>query len=543
MVTVTYDALNRPTGVSFSDSTPSVSYSYDPNSTRTQLVDGAGTQTYTYDALNRLTAITRGSDSFGYSYDAASNVTLRTYPDATSISYAYDDDERMSSITRGGNSANYTYNPTGAPTQVTLPNSYVQSRTYDAARRVTQVKHSQGTNVLAQVDYAYDANSNPTSVTNLSGVENYGYDNRDRLTSVCYQASCPGGSDPFIRWTYDSVGNRLTEARATGTTSYTYDAADELTQAGSTSYSYDSNGNETAAGNRSFDWNMAGQMISTTSSGSMTNYSYDGDGNRLQAAGAGTTNYLWDTNDSLPRLAVERNGSGSALRSYTYGHDLLSMLAGGHNYYFHDDALGSVRNVTSASGQTEWSYSYEPFGTARTESKEDSMAPDEPVRFAGEMLDADSALYDLRARMYAPSTGSFLSIDPRPAPQDEPTYSTYAYAADNPTTYADPSGLGRVWLDWKLVKDAACTASNRRALARSGSAAAQTAVANGLSARLPREADRSCCGGRSKKGCVECRSCRCRLFPRSSVLGHESPSNGGGNLDSALAHYKVCAPN
>jgi RHS repeat-associated protein len=458
-VTVTYDALNRPIGLSFTDSTPSVSYSYDANSNRTQMVDGAGTQTYTYDALNRLTAVARGSDSFGYSYDDAGNITLRTYPDATSISYAYDDDERMSSVTRSGNSANYTYSPAGVPTQVTLPNSYVASRTYDVAGRVTQIKHSQGTNVLAQFDYTYDVNSNLTSITNLSGVETFGYDTRDRLTSACYQASCPNGSDPFIRWTYDSVGNRLTEARPTGTSSYTYDAADELTQAGSTTYTFDSDGNETAAGSRTFGWNLAGQMTSSASSGSTTNYSYDGDGNRLQATGTGTTNYLWDTNDSLPRLAVERNGSGSSLRSYTYGHDLLSMLAGGQNYYFHEDAVGSVRNITSASGQTEWTYSYEPFGPARAETKEDAMALDDTIRFAGEMFDADSGLYDLRARMYAPSTGRFLSIDPRPAPQDEPAYATYTYAADNPATYVDPSGLGRVWLDWKLVKDAACTAA------------------------------------------------------------------------------------
>jgi hypothetical protein len=30
------------------------------------------------------------------------------------------------------------------------------------------------------------------------------------------------------------------------------------------------------------------------------------------------------------------------------------MLAGGQNYYFHEDAVGSVRNITSASGQTEY---------------------------------------------------------------------------------------------------------------------------------------------------------------------------------------------
>ena len=121
------------------------------------------------------------------------------------------------------------------------------------------------------------------------------------------------------------------------------------------------------------------------------------------------------------------------------------MLAGGQNYYFHEDSLGSVRNITTAGGQTEWTYSYEPFGTARTETKNDTMAPDNTVRFAGELLDADAGLYDLRARMYAPAEGRFLSVDPRPASSETPFEASYAYAAGNPVRFLDPSGLGPVY--------------------------------------------------------------------------------------------------
>lgn len=74
-------------------------------------------------------------------------------------------------------------------------------------------------------------------------------------TEACFQASCPGGSDPFIRWTYDKVGNRLTKARPAGTTTYTDDADDRLTGrsglGGSVSYSHDL-GNMTQAGSTSF---------------------------------------------------------------------------------------------------------------------------------------------------------------------------------------------------------------------------------------------------------------------------------------------------
>lgn len=61
----------------------------------------------------------------------------------------------------------------------------------------------------------------------LAQTQTYTYDDMDRLKSVCFQTgTCRGGSDPFIHWSYDGVGNRLTEARPTGATSSTYNAGE-----------------------------------------------------------------------------------------------------------------------------------------------------------------------------------------------------------------------------------------------------------------------------------------------------------------------------
>jgi len=44
---------------------------------------------------------------------------------------------------------------------------------------------------------------------NAAETRTYGYDNSDRLASVCFKAcTCPSPNDSFIRWTYDPVGNR-----------------------------------------------------------------------------------------------------------------------------------------------------------------------------------------------------------------------------------------------------------------------------------------------------------------------------------------------
>ena len=443
-----YDRDNRLAAINYVDSTPDVSFGYDGIGKRTSMSDGAGTVSYVYDADSRLTSSSRGTDSFSYAYDAAGNVTSRTYPGSTAISYGYDEDNRLATVTNAGATTTYGYDPAGDLTQTTLPatNGYVETRTYDNAGRLTEVKNAKGAFVLSDFAYTLDPVGNPTRVDQggaVSSTTTYGYDASDRLTSVCYQASCAGGSDPFIRWTYDGVGNRLTETRPSGATTYSYDANDRMLSAGSTSYSYDANGNEIAASSRNFNYDLANRLMSTTNGSSTTTYSYDGDGNRLQASigsqAADKTNYLWDTNGSLAQLATEQDGNGVFLRRYIYGVRRISMTSQGSNWYYVYDRLGSVVNVTSSAGATDWTYEYEPFGALRAQTQGDPQAPTNSMKFAGEYLD-ESALYYLRAREEDPVTGRFLRPDPASEGQGQPLVGTYIYANDRPTVLTDPSG-------------------------------------------------------------------------------------------------------
>jgi RHS repeat-associated protein len=445
-----YDAANRLASISYGDgTTPNVGFGYDEVGNRTSMSDGAGTISYSYDNDDRMTGSIRGSDSFSYAYDAADNITSRTYPDGTAVSYGYDSDNRLASVTSGGATTSYAYDPASNVTQTTLPasNGYVETRSYDHGGRVIEVKNAKGGSVLSDFVYTLDPVGKPTSVVQsgaTSSTTTYGYDNDDRLTEVCYQSNpCQNQNDPYIRWSYDLVGNRLTETRPSGTTTYSYNADDELTAAGSTSYSYDYNGNETAAGSRTFGYDLANRLSSTASGGTTTSYGYDGDGNRLSAStgggGSNTTNYLWDTNNDLPQLALERDGNNTLLRSYLYGARRISMTSGGSSYYYAYDGLGSVVNLTSSSGATEWTYAYDPFGATRTETQNDPAAPVNGMRFTGEQLDPDG-LYNLRARLYDTASGRFLQTDPASSPRSDSRQSTYIYAEDRPTVLSDPSG-------------------------------------------------------------------------------------------------------
>jgi RHS repeat-associated protein len=312
---------------------------------------------------------------------------------------------------------------------------------------LTDVATQKGGTLLARFVSTLDPVGNPLSTVRTGSVaetRTYGYDANDRLVSVCFQVgACPGAGDPFVRWTYDNVGNRLSEQRPGSSTSYVYDARDRLLSAGDTSYAYDENGNEVAAGSRTFAYDLENRLKSTVQGGTTTTYAYDGDGVRVRASTGSkanrTTSFLWDLNGALPQIASERDGNGKLSRRYVYGVRRISQTAGNSTSYFAYDGLGSVVNLTSATGGTQWSWSYEPFGVVRSETKAQGNQPASTMRFAGEYLDP-TGLYHLRARQYDPVVGRFLRPDPAGQSSNESVISGYAYAADRPTVMVDPSG-------------------------------------------------------------------------------------------------------
>lgn len=444
--TYAYDALDRLSSIGYSDGTAGVTFGYDGAGNRTSMVDTL-TTTYTYDPLDRLTAVQRGAlTELTYAYDDAGHVTQRSvaYSTAHDI-YAYDDDGRLAAlqVLSGNQVTAFAYDAAGNLAQTTFPNGYVEARTYDRAGALTEVKATRRSTTVGRATYTLDPVGNPIAITSTDGTTTFTYDASDRLTEACFTAACTGPGDNFRRYSYDDVGNRLTEASVAGTTAHSYDAADELlasTGPGATSYTYDLDGRQTLAGSRSFAYDLAGRLTSTSSGGTTTTYSYDGDGNRRSAtSGGAVTNSIWDVNRVVPTLFAEIDGAGTLLRKYDRTASLISMQVAGSPYFFHEDGLGSVLNVTSSKGSVEWTYTYQPYGAARSTTKNDNKAPANLVGFTGAYLDP-TGLYHMGAREYDPTTGRFLTRDPGPARVTEPGIASYAYARNNPCRFVDPSG-------------------------------------------------------------------------------------------------------
>ncbi|MFE1311376.1 polymorphic toxin-type HINT domain-containing protein [Streptomyces sp. NPDC058755] len=83
---------------------------------------------------------------------------------------------------------------------------------------------------------------------------------------------------------------------------------------------------------------------------------------------------------------------------------------------------------------------YTPYGQPRA-SANSTTWPDPTHSYLGAPQDSSTGYTDVGARKYDPSLGRFISVDPILEATSPQQLGGYTYAADNPVTSADPSGL------------------------------------------------------------------------------------------------------
>jgi RHS repeat-associated protein len=446
-----YDADNRPVKITYSDSTPAVSYGYDADGRTTGVTDATGTRTLSYDAAGELTKVAGpGSGSFSYGYDAAGNVTSRAYPDGAASTYAYNADGLLASLTAGSATTAYSYDPAGDLTSAAEPGGVTESRRYDGAGQLTSITDTAGTKTLDSYALTLNADGEPTqaAITQNGSAQPTSYDAYDvsgRLASACATtkgssacSTASGGGE--VAWTYDKAGNRITQTSNGATTSYSYNADEELTGAvtGSTtvSYAYNADGQQTTAGTSTYSYNGAGELAGAVTSAGTYSYTYDAGGDLSATSKSGTLQQtaIWDVNSPLPMAAEQTGSSGATTADYRYGPGgrLASMTTSAGTYQATTDWLSSITGLVNSSGAQVMSTTYSAYGTPTT-----TGSPASSIGYAGSYTPAGSGgLDDMRARDYNAGTGAFTSVDPMLAMTGQP----YAYASDGPSYYTDPSG-------------------------------------------------------------------------------------------------------
>ncbi len=277
--------------------------------------------------------------------------------------------------------------------------------------------------------YSYDAVGNRTQMSTPTGTHTYAYGATDRLTS----ASHPTG--PVETYSYDTVGNRLTDATA----SYTYDAAHRLLSKTGVSYTWDANGNLTgktdATRTTTYRYEGDNRLVQVTRGGStLASFTYDAFGRRVsKTTSTGTVYFVYDGEDIL----AEVDASGNLLTYYVHGPGIdepLAMVRGGQTYYYHADALGTITHLTNASGAVVQSYDYDSFGNLTAQSG----SVTQPYTYTAREWDAETSLYYYRARYYDPQVGRFITEDPIGV---NGGINLYGYVRNNPIKRTDPRGL------------------------------------------------------------------------------------------------------
>ena len=116
--------------------------------------------------------------------------------------------------------------------------------------------------------------------------------------------------------------------------------------------------------------------------------------------------------------------------------NLTNNRAGRYEYH-HQNALGSNIVLTDGKKNVLARYEYDVFGAVRSETG----TSDNVRKFTGKEWEADVKLYYYAARYYDPYIGRFTSRDPI-----GDGINWYAYAANNPLKFVDPTGTTIVLL-------------------------------------------------------------------------------------------------
>ena len=110
----------------------------------------------------------------------------------------------------------------------------------------------------------------------------------------------------------------------------------------------------------------------------------------------------------------------------------IGLIKSQSRFSFVQDETGSTLFLLDEAYEIRELYHYDPFGNILQETGDVSNR----LTYTGQMYDGTARQYYLRARFYNPVVGRFLQED---------TYrgdglNLYAYCANNPVMYYDPSG-------------------------------------------------------------------------------------------------------
>lgn len=424
-----WDAGGQLMGLSYSDGTTPVAWTYDADGRRATMTDATGTSTYIWDARGRPVATTDGAGrTVRYAWDPASRLVGLTYPDGSVVERSFDALGRLVSVSDGaGRTSTFGYDAAGNLVDEHLGNGVITTLGWDAVGRLSSIDSALGRSRLWSFGSQRDASGAFTSLLEDGAATAVGQDEVGRLARM--------GTESFG---FDSAGN-LTSLRG-GTLGYGAGGrlASTTSNAATTTYDFDASGRRTSATSGTttarYGYDGAGRLTEVTdpSTGSEATWTYDGDGLRVGVADAGAgvdAAFTWGHGTG----GIELLDDGAV--RYVYGPGgvpLEQVMRDGTATWIHTDLTGSVRGLTDQGGAVVATLAWDAYGLP-TRSTGNATTR---LGFQGHWTDPGTGLQYLQVRVYDPATGQFLTIDPAVTS----THHAYAFGAGDPLVFSDPTG-------------------------------------------------------------------------------------------------------
>ena len=232
-----YDNAGTQNSIDYSDSTPDISFTYNRMEQLASVTDAAGTRTNTYDANLRLASSTLPyilNGNLEYTYDALGRrSSVKLMQDTTeklNTAYTYDAMSRIATVSDGTNTAEYTrLSGTNLLNTVAVRQGantlLTTTKTYDAFGKLLSTSSVAGATTRTY-SYEYNDKDQRTKLTLADGSYwEYTYDDKGQVTGgIKYDAeghAIPGQS---FGYTFDDIGNRLTETKGMPLMAFNYTA-------------------------------------------------------------------------------------------------------------------------------------------------------------------------------------------------------------------------------------------------------------------------------------------------------------------------------
>ena len=385
---------------------------------------------YTNGSLKEKSA--SGKRLLSYEYDLNGNKIKQTDVTGKTTEYIYDELDRLLEIHDGGKCITaFKYNDDGTIKEAVSANGMKNLYGYDTDKNLTSLSVNFNGEILAKNRYAYDSNGNRTIKRQLRGTTYYTYDSINQLTNVRY----PDYEEQLF---YDKAGNRSKRIVNDVTEHYLYDKRNRLIRqvfqqpTGTTAkhYIYDNAENLMNDGERIYKndaFNRVTRVETTT--GQVQINRYDAEGLR----------YEMEENKKLVQFIFNENRevvveqSDSDIKRLIRNYDLWASECEPEKTWYHyaSDEQGSTVFITDEEKVCN-KYDYDAWGNLTTCEE---IIPNRFL-YTGQQFDQITQQYYLRARFYNPVIARFTKEDVYRGDG----LNLYTYCDNNPVIYYDPSG-------------------------------------------------------------------------------------------------------